>query len=125
MIGLDQSIFSKAFSGELVPQDPNDEPASVLLERIQEEKKRELAKQKPRDKQRGRKMKKKKDKQKEALVVLREASSVMTPEEVFAAGGFEEDSVDAFYEQLRKAVISKQVREMREGDLIQLEAIGK
>lgn len=29
-----QSIFSKAFSGELVQQDPNDEPASVLLERI-------------------------------------------------------------------------------------------
>ncbi len=31
---LTQSILAKAFRGELVPQDENDEPASVLLERI-------------------------------------------------------------------------------------------
>ena len=34
---LDQSILAKAFRGELVAQDPNDEPASVLLERIRAE----------------------------------------------------------------------------------------
>lgn len=32
---LTQSILAKAFRGELVPQDPNDEPASALLQRIQ------------------------------------------------------------------------------------------
>jgi type I restriction enzyme S subunit len=34
---LDQSILAKAFRGQLVPQDPNDEPASVLLDRIRAE----------------------------------------------------------------------------------------
>lgn len=37
---LDQSILARAFRGELVPQDPNDEPASVLLERIRAERER-------------------------------------------------------------------------------------
>lgn len=34
---LTQSILAKAFRGELVPQNPNDEPAAVLLERIRAE----------------------------------------------------------------------------------------
>ena len=34
---LTPSLLAKAFRGELVPQDPNDEPASVLLERIRVE----------------------------------------------------------------------------------------
>uniref|UniRef100_A0A8T6QU49 Type I restriction modification DNA specificity domain-containing protein n=1 Tax=Lyngbya confervoides BDU141951 TaxID=1574623 RepID=A0A8T6QU49_9CYAN len=34
---LPQSILAKAFRGQLVPQDPTDEPAAALLERIQTE----------------------------------------------------------------------------------------
>jgi type I restriction enzyme S subunit len=39
---LRQSILKKAFEGKLVPQDPEEEPAGVLLERIRGEKEKEL-----------------------------------------------------------------------------------
>ena len=45
---LRQSILKHAFSGKLVPQDPNDEPASVLLENIRKEKKDQQQKRKKR-----------------------------------------------------------------------------
>lgn len=41
---LGQSILAKAFRGELVDQDPNDEPASVLLDRIRAEREKAQAK---------------------------------------------------------------------------------
>lgn len=47
---LTQSILAKAFRGELVPQNENDEPASVLLQKIQQEKQNNIQpnqKQKP------------------------------------------------------------------------------
>ncbi len=40
---LTDSILQMAIQGKLVPRDPNDEPASVLLERIREEKNRLVA----------------------------------------------------------------------------------
>ncbi|HRK98442.1 MAG TPA: restriction endonuclease subunit S [Alphaproteobacteria bacterium] len=39
---LRQSILKKSFSGELVAQDPNDEPANVLLARIRAEKNNQM-----------------------------------------------------------------------------------
>jgi len=48
---LRQSILKKAFAGELVPQDPADEPAAALLARIRTE--REAAVARPKAKQAG------------------------------------------------------------------------
>ena len=43
-----QNILRAAFSGQLVPQDPHDEPASALLERIRAERAAQGAVKKPR-----------------------------------------------------------------------------
>ena len=43
---LKKSTLKQAFEGNLVPQDPNDEPAEILLEKIKQEKKQLIQKQK-------------------------------------------------------------------------------
>lgn len=47
---LRYSILKKAFEGKLVPQDPNDEPASILLQRIKADKGKNIPVKKEREK---------------------------------------------------------------------------
>jgi len=46
VVNLTQSLLAKAFRGELVPQDQNDEPASILLESIRQTKSNDQPKRK-------------------------------------------------------------------------------
>jgi type I restriction enzyme S subunit len=48
---VDRAILAKAFRGQLVPQDPTDEPASQLLQRIRTEREKLTPKEKPVKKQ--------------------------------------------------------------------------
>jgi type I restriction enzyme S subunit len=51
---LDQAVLAKAFRGELVEQDLNDEPASVLLERIRHEREKSAKDGRPKSNRRRR-----------------------------------------------------------------------
>lgn len=97
-----KNILRAAFSGQLVPQDPNDEPASVLLERIR-------AERVERDKQ-PKVRKPKQQKEIAAMVsklidVLAEAGDWLPAQEAFrrcgVADGAQTEQLEALYAELR------------------------
>ncbi|HDR9081527.1 TPA: restriction endonuclease subunit S [Burkholderia vietnamiensis] len=97
-----QNILSAAFSGQLVPQDPNDEPASMLLERIRAEK-AERAKQ-----PKARKTKQKKEiaaVASQLIDVLAGAGDWVPAQEAFrrcgVADGALTNQIEALYAELR------------------------
>ncbi|MFZ2950313.1 MAG: restriction endonuclease subunit S [Desulfuromonadaceae bacterium] len=98
-----KNILKRAFSGQLVPQDPSDEPASVLLERIRVERE-ELAKQ-----PRTRKIKVKKEisaVMKKLIEVLAEAGDWLPAQEAFRLCGVADvgattDQIEILYAELR------------------------
>jgi type I restriction enzyme S subunit len=104
-----QLLSLEAFSGQLVPQDPTDEPASFLLDRIRESGKSETEKAKPIHMSKF----ESKFNRKSLLAVLREHKHSMTPEQLFRLSGYQQEFkdkdcrqevVDRFYEELRQLV---------------------
>lgn len=100
-----KNILKAAFSGQLVPQDPNDEPASVLLARIR-------AEQAERAKQKQPKPRKPKQQKEIAAVVsklmdvLAHAGEWVPAQEAFrrcgVADGAQTEQIEALYAELRE-----------------------
>ena len=107
VIALRQTILQQAFAGELVPPAPDDEPAQVLLERIRAVRAaaRVQAKQEKQRRPRPKSKTMKKTRERKPLsVALNEAGGRLTPEELFSAAGFNWESVDEFYSELREQI---------------------
>jgi len=96
-----QRLLLEAFSGHFVDQSPEDEPASVLLERIR------VAREAEYQKSRHKRMSKPKSEVKAGgrrslLAVLKANGAPMTPEELFRSSGHSQESVDEFFAELRE-----------------------
>lgn len=121
---LPQAILARAFRGELVPTEADlaaregrgYEPAAALLARIEEARQQQSSsKLKPG----GKRMPKEFSRRPAAKnrrpldEVLQEQGKPVTPERLFDLAGFNEGSVDLFYEQLRQLVRDGKIRETR------------
>lgn len=108
---LRKAVLKRAFAGELVPQDPTDEPASVLLERVQ----KELAERKKTTTPRKRKrtMSTPKPTPPGSLFEIVEAEGPIEPQDLWTKSKDlwktpeGDHSVDAFYAALRVEVTEK------------------
>lgn len=95
-----QSLLSDAFIGRLVPQNPKDEPASVLLRRIRAAREAEYQKPKARGMEKI-KSETRATAHKNLLLILEE-NGPMTPEQLFQSSGHSQESVDEFFAELRE-----------------------
>lgn len=102
-----QSLLREALAGHLVPQEPTDEPASVLLERIR------VAREAEAKQPKGKRMPKPRSRitRRPLLDVLGEHKTSITPEQLFREAGFQPAQADVFYREL--ASLRKILRETK------------
>ncbi|MDM1786373.1 hypothetical protein [Acinetobacter bereziniae] len=126
-----KNILSDAFIGKLIPQDPNDEPAQVLLGRIQQQREAEaLVKKAPAKKRSTQKVKKVVAMSKNILDILKNQSDWISGQELATAFGLNGNSkieeIEQFYEQLRtlslddKIIVKPNQQKNKEQDLIKI-----
>ncbi|VVS98407.1 hypothetical protein MARINON1_60122 [Marinobacter salarius] len=118
---LRQSILKKAFSGQLVPQDPADEPASALLERIKTEKaERDQAAKRDRKSAPPPKSKARRPTLTDLIVVLEKQkgwiSAAKAAQELGIGDGSTSDDVEAFFRQLKDFVDDGAIEVERRGN---------
>lgn len=125
------NILKQAFNGRLVPQDPNDEPAQVLLQRIQQQREAEALVKKSSTKKRSTsKAKKEVGMSQTILEILQQQSDWISGQELATAFGLGGNSkieeIEQFYEQLRtlslddKIMVKPDHQNKKEQDLIKL-----
>jgi type I restriction enzyme S subunit len=114
---VDRAILAKAFRGELVPQDPNDEPASVLLQRIKaQESPMKASERKKHARFRESTYREHNKPLAHITSILREMGEA-TVEQVYDASG---RSMENFWDELAREVKAGTIQEIRKGQIIYL-----
>lgn len=109
---LRQSILIHAFLGKLTSHIEKDETASSLLALINEEKNKPEYLKKPVKHEKKIKLD---ISRKESVIydILVQEKTKITPEDLFYKAGFDEDTIEDFYKELRKEIIDNRIQEIR------------
>lgn len=111
---LKQGLLQKAFEGNLVEQDPTDEPASKLLERIKKEREKYLKVEKERKKTekplhiKSRKMA---EELKRIMEILKESNGPVSAKTLWQSS-IHKDDIDDFYAALKKHIEAGEIIEL-------------
>lgn len=115
------SILTKAFRGELVPQNPNDEPANELLKRIKIEREKREENFKSKTKVARKKIRGKGEKMIISVVdALKQSEKTLSAQQLLSAAGYPDnadtDQIEQFFLDIRKAINKMQLVTWREND---------
>lgn len=111
---LESTILAKALRGELVSQDPNDQPASVLLKNIHV--RRAAAIREPKGSRRMRtrlRMKGNARMTQSLMEVINASPGGVTPEMLFANASYSAERIDEFFQELRDLIEAGVAEERR------------
>ncbi|WP_347018781.1 hypothetical protein [Acinetobacter calcoaceticus] len=124
------NILNQAFKGKLVPQDPNDEHAQVLLERIQQQREAEaLVKKSSPQKRSTSKAKKEVGMSQSILEILQQQSDWISGQELAELFGINGSSditdIENFYHELKTLTIEEKISVKPDNELFKTQDLFK